>query len=638
MKIESVKIKNLRAFKAAEILLSDFTRFVGPNGAGKSTALLGLNIFFRSFENVATDISRLTPEDFHLKNINEPITVTVTFVDLSPEAKDEFKHYFRNGKLVITAEAHYDQKKGFAVSKQYGQRLGIRLFAKYFAKAEDGTKAPELQALYEELRSTFSELPAAKTRPAMAEALRSYEAEHQEACELIPSEENFYGVSQGTDRLAKFVQWVYVPAVKDASGEQFESKGSAISKLLARAVSAKSKVVSEVTILREKSKADYDKILQENKAALDAISAGLQSKMSQWAHPDAAVRVDWRADTERMVKFEDPTAQVFVKEFDFEGEVARFGHGLQRSYLLALLHEIVSIEDLGGPTLILGIEEPELFQHPPQIRHLNSVLTKLSLTGQVLITTHSPLLVIGQDFESVRHVNKSNDAGSRVNQATFAELNKQHKVHVGKDMAKPEGSMAKIHQALNPSLSEMFFSRRLVFVEGQEDIAYFSSYCALSGRDEQIRASGIHLINTNKKSEMLQPLLISKSLGIVTFVVCDSDAVKPDKNGSLALARSDNAAILSILGHTGEDPLPKAHLFLHNLVMWRDDIGEAISTSEKIDWDAYLQSANTKLGNIKNAKKNVVCIGNAMADAWDDGSRFDVLGKVIDAICAQTKM
>jgi len=46
------------------------------------------------------------------------------------------------------------------------------------------------------------------------------------------------------------------------------------------------------------------------------------------------------------------------------------GHGLQRSYLLALLQELAGSEAPNAPTLILGCEEPELYQHPPQARHL----------------------------------------------------------------------------------------------------------------------------------------------------------------------------------------------------------------------------------------------------------------------------
>ena len=52
MKIESVRIENLRSFKDVTVQLNDYTCLVDPNGAGKSTVLYALNIFFRESINL----------------------------------------------------------------------------------------------------------------------------------------------------------------------------------------------------------------------------------------------------------------------------------------------------------------------------------------------------------------------------------------------------------------------------------------------------------------------------------------------------------------------------------------------------------------------------------------------------------
>jgi putative ATP-dependent endonuclease of the OLD family len=67
MKIDSVRIRNFRAFEDETNSLSDYAWFVGPNGRGKSTVLYALNIFFRSTRDSATDVTRLQAEDFHKK-------------------------------------------------------------------------------------------------------------------------------------------------------------------------------------------------------------------------------------------------------------------------------------------------------------------------------------------------------------------------------------------------------------------------------------------------------------------------------------------------------------------------------------------------------------------------------------------
>ena len=87
MKIESVRIENFRSFKDETVFLDDYTCLVGPNGGGKSTVLCALNVFFRESENSSTDVVNLSAEDFHQKITDEPIRITVTFVDLNAQAQ-----------------------------------------------------------------------------------------------------------------------------------------------------------------------------------------------------------------------------------------------------------------------------------------------------------------------------------------------------------------------------------------------------------------------------------------------------------------------------------------------------------------------------------------------------------------------
>ena len=67
-------------------------------------------------------------------------------------------------------------------------------------------------------------------------ALRDYEEDHLELCKHIEEECQFYGFSRGKDKLDKYIQWVYVPAVKDASTEQEEGSKTALGQLLQRTV------------------------------------------------------------------------------------------------------------------------------------------------------------------------------------------------------------------------------------------------------------------------------------------------------------------------------------------------------------------------------------------------------------------
>src|SRR5262245_61355450 len=109
MKISSVHIKNFRSLADVIVPFNDYTCLVGPNGSGKSTILCALNVFFRETENTATNLSQLDREDFHQKNVTEPIEITVTFEDLSRAAQEDFADYYRQGKLIVSAVATFDE-------------------------------------------------------------------------------------------------------------------------------------------------------------------------------------------------------------------------------------------------------------------------------------------------------------------------------------------------------------------------------------------------------------------------------------------------------------------------------------------------------------------------------------------------
>ena len=322
-------------------------------------------------------------------------------------------------------------------------------------------------------------------------ALREFEAGRPGECELIPSEDQFYGFSKGANRLSKHVQWVYVPAVKDAATEQVETRNSALGKLLARTVRSKANFDDEIETLRKEMQQRYQEILEGNQSVLEDISSALQTRISEWAHPEARLHLQWKQDPGRSVRVEEPLAHILAGEGEFEGELARFGHGLQRSYLLALLQELAGADDVAGPTLILACEEPELYQHPPQARHLAATLNTLSQgNAQVIVSTHDPRFVSGQGFEDVRMIRK--DTGQRrsqVSHISFNAISQSVAAATGERPIKPEGTLATIHQALQPSLNEMFFTRQLILVEGLEDIAYLWSYLHLR-KKEGIRLQG----------------------------------------------------------------------------------------------------------------------------------------------------
>jgi len=629
MRIESIRIKNFRSFVDEKIDIGNYACFVGPNGSGKSTVLCALNIFFRETDNATTDLTRLDEEDFHLKDTSKPIEITVTFTDLSKEAQEVFANYFRHGKLVVSARAVFDGTTRKADVKQFGQRLGMTMFASFFKAEGDRKNVSELKDIYNELRSHF-ELPTPGTKDSMIQALRNFEANNPEKCELQNSEDQFYGVSKGANRLAQFVQWVYVPAVKDASTEQIEAKNTALGKLLARTVRAKTNFEDRLKELRSDLQSQYQELLNGNQHVLQDLSQSLKERLAEWAHPEAKLKLEWRPDPEKSVRVDEPFARIVAGEGFFEGEIARFGHGLQRCYLLALLHELASINDENSPRLILGCEEPELYQHPPQAKHLAYVLQRLSCgNSQVLVTTHSPQFVSGEGFENVRMVRKKHDMQhSSVAWSSFDELATAIGSITGEAPKKPEGILAKIHQSLQASLNEMFFCDKPVFVEGLEDMAYITTYLHLIDKWDDFRRSGCHIVPVGGKSELIKPAVIAMKLGIPFFMIFDTDADKPDRNGSRTKHEKDNKALLKLLNCDAAVYFPTSHIWGPNYVAWSSDIGEVVKNEVGDDWETYCQAADAKFGHTGNLRKHTLHIGFALSLAWAEGKKSTSLERL----------
>ena len=632
MKIKSIRIQNFRCFEDETILLNRYSCFVGPNGAGKSSVLAALNVFFREQSGAPTDISKLTDEDYFAKNSASPIRVTVTFDDLNPTAKAELSTYVRHDELVVTAEAAFDTNASVGIVRHFGQRSGMEIFRGFFEAIKTGASAASLTTIYDALRQQFSELPNPRSKDDKAEALREFESAHPDQCVMIPSEDNFYGVNS-TGKLAPFVQWVYVPAVKDAGEEGQEGKNTALGKLIARAVRTRTNFEADLEALKTQTLASYRDLLERNQSSLTEISQSLQRRLESWAHPNVRLDMAWLSDPNKSVVLQQPIAGIKTGDGDFLGSLSRMGHGLQRSYLLALLQELADSEAPDAATLILGCEEPELYQHPPQARHLADVFTELATgNNQILVTTHAPLFVSGDGFENTRLVRRPNQTtGTSVRSLTFPNLCSRIRTALGEDPSRrTEGLVAKIHQALQPGIAEMFFAHVPVLVEGLEDVSYITTELYLSNQWTEFRRLGCHLIPVNGKDKLIQPLAIAAEFGVPVFVVFDADGntVNPDHRNK---HERDNRALISLLGATC-DPFPSASICAGNHAIWPSSLTEVVKADFGADYQRITNAVRLNYAQEGGLDKNDLFIAEWVTAARGEGKVSATLAQLCQSI------
>jgi predicted ATP-dependent endonuclease of OLD family len=413
MKLSKLRIENFRSFKDETIYFDDYICLVGANGTGKSAVLTALNVFFRNNASTATNVLTLSEEDFHHKSTDKPVKITLTFVDLSEEAKKDFKHYFRQEELTIFAKAVWDNANENAEVKQYGARLVIKKFAQFFEADDNKAKVAELKEIYNKINLDYSDLPAPGTKPAMLDALRSYEENNPDDCELLDDSAQFYGWTKGTNLLKKYIQWVYIPAVKDASTEQEESSKTALGQLLERTIRTKVNFEEPIDDLRKQLEKEYKEIVEKQKDALSNLQNSIQNRLRNWANPSATVALNWHYDPNKSLIINEPIARAAIGEDDFIGEIARLGHGMQRAFIVSILQELAVGDQGESPKLILGFEEPELYQHPPQAQHMASLLEALATdpekNTQIILSTHSPYFISSKGFENIRALRKEID-------------------------------------------------------------------------------------------------------------------------------------------------------------------------------------------------------------------------------------
>ena len=638
MRLSSLRVQNFRAFKDESLELDSYTCLVGQNGAGKSTWLAALNIFFRDASAPIT-VDDLCEEDFHHRKTSVPIIITLTFKDLSDAAKSDFRHYFRQDQLIVKTVCSWIESERRVDVVQQGVRLVMKDFEPYFAKVSDHEKVGELRSAYAEARTKYPTLPDVKVKKDMEMALRNFEEEHPDLCERSDSSDQFYGVSRGKNLLEKYLTWVYVPAVKDAMSEQEEARSSVLGKLLARTIRSKISFDVELDSLLAELERRYREVIDNKSGALSTLSDTLQGRLQEWTNPSTKLELQWHYQVGRTIVVGQPTAKVHVGEGGFLGELARLGHGVQRAFIVTLLQELAQGGDVDQPTMLLAIEEPELYQHPSQSRHLSSELQRIAQgNSQVIVTSHSPLFVSGRGFESIRLVRRQRSTGvSTISQYSFAQLaTALNSAVLDGKTSRPSEVMAAIGQILNPTQNEMFFCEVPILVEGTEDVAAISTYLHLLDKWPEFRRLGCHFVVAVGKTNLSRLVAISKGLGQEPFLVFDGDRKEAERDKKRVCR--DNGALLTLMGHDGDALAPDGHRF-SNLVMWPNDMTEVIRSAVPPHiWAttcAQVRGDNDWSNGVR--RKNSMLVAAVLNSLWQRGHRSAPLVLVCESILKHAK-
>ena len=648
MIIKTIHVKNFRSVFDDRIDCDNLTVLVGRNGTGKSSFLRAMEMFYDPKAAVSA-------EDFYAEDTSKDIEIAVTFTDLGTQEKSLFAPYLDGNDLTVV--------RVFTLSgKKSGTYHGMRLQNADFTPVRNAGGKREILAQYKEMReqSTYSALPVVRNADEALEAMRQWETANSSSCTKQRDDGQFFGFTEvGNGYLGRHTRFIPIPAVRDASGDATEGKGSCVTELMDLVVRRTLSSRKEFVKLKDDTQKQYREIMDP--AKLTELS-GLQTQLSEtlrYYAPEANVSMEWAKLVD--IDFPLPKVEVKLHEDGYKSSVQRTGHGLQRAFILTMLQHLVAakgvetateegfaseaeIPEQGEPQLpclVLAIEEPELYQHPSRQRHMAAVLLKLSqgaIPGvakktQVLYSTHSPLFVGLDRFEQIRLLRKTDHAAGkpRVTKAVKAELGavaEELWTAGGKQGSKFTANTLRprLQAVMTPWVNEGFFADVAVLVEGEDDRAAILGVAVSMGHN--FDSDGISVIPCMGKNNLDRPLVIFRRLGIPVYVIWDGD------NGETDAKPEDNHRLLRLVGQSDEDwPCGVKDSHACFKVKLEASLEEEIG---KDLFDRLLADTQGELGipKKKDALKNPVVLQRIVEKAAADRKTSATLKGIVEKIIA----
>lgn len=548
MRISKVHVQGYRCIANLSITFDDLTALIGSGGVGKSAFLRAIKWFFEGGDLDEDDLHRSVGAETPV----DSVAVAVTFSDLNSADRDALGKYASGSATTLTRSWNLTD----------GDKLsGKALVFAGFNSIRDGDSATEKKRRYQELYKERGEklnLPEPPSRIAELEAaMETWERENPGECDLRPEEATHLRGYVGTPLLNDRFAYVFVEATTEASEVVDGGKGSPLSQLLSAIEKMDDATQEQVSEVQSEAQQKLEQLISASRSeGLQKIAEGITNRVQDYV-PGVEVTL-----SDEVAPLRIPSISVLAQVRDETGHptnVDKQGHGLQRALVIAVLHELAealasqtdaSQEPGASSSMMLAIEEPELYQHPLQARALAGTLSRLARPDQggersvqVSYSTHSAHFVRPTLFEDLR-LCRRNPQGQ-----TAAVAPDHQEVEAALATAGFKDEMrGKVEQTLAASLGEAVFARAVLLCEGKTDAAFIEAIAEADGGFEK---DGIAVAVCWGKSLVPVALAILKQLQIPTYVLFDGDKNAKDENKP-ALA-SKNKELLTLCGEDPED-------------------------------------------------------------------------------------
>jgi len=434
MFLKSIKIKNYKSLKDIEIdNLSALNAFIGPNMAGKSNVIDAfLFLIEGTKENFAEALNRRGgfKSISYMQKVNQNIEIELIFEIDTPLRNKFLDKYIKNGFKSGTPEERIFNSDFL---KKLRYKLSFKLTDLDTSIFQEGLYTPNIM----DGKTEFSIVKQFKTKGGPSKSIWGL------ATEKTPLQEQINSIKQDKG------PWNQNNPNFKLLFSNFQNINNTL----------EDKIISSFV--------DYIrniKWLSPYKNIQNIVKIGGENNLL----PDASNLTDvlHYLKNNRTAKFEEFTKQVSsivpeVKEITTPvnkessstisiREVEEIFHSLQNlSSGMKSVLSIITILTISYDKNLILIEEPENHLHPSAIRKLNEILKYYSLNRQIILTTHSPILIGDFNIFST-HLLTKNEGQTRIEKITGKNI---HKV-VSELGIKP---------------SDILEHNKIVFLEGESD-------------------------------------------------------------------------------------------------------------------------------------------------------------------------
>ncbi|MDD5129723.1 MAG: AAA family ATPase [Candidatus Omnitrophica bacterium] len=534
MKLRKVEIHKFKSIDSIEIEIDSLAMFIGENNAGKSNILRAIELFYQD------SVKGINEEYFYFKKNNEPITIILTFDRLTEydEKQKYLKHWIYDHAIRVKKVVEYNNQSEKYETTFYGWQakprelhFDLSRFDEYKGDIAKIVKDKNLPDYFKTDKGTVTQ---ASYKEGVMKCIEDGKVEFGDPDWI----KNPAGLKEVfADLLPKFY---LVPAVKDACDESKTTQQTVLGKLvtdLTNRIVLKNPKFEEVKnqleglkkYLNKSGTGDDSDRLQEIKDFESTITGIISESM-----PGTKVGIEI-VTPELVDLFKDVNITL---DDALPTSIDSKGHGLQRALILAYIRayaktvSTVIVEEDQPEALvknfILAIEEPELYLHPNGQRKMIEVLRNIATTDQILACTHSNFFVDMFEYKNIVIVGREEKGPTNTFQFVgdiFAAETTQENNRLKK--------VFRYLSLFDLSRSEMFFSKKVVLVEGDTEkfiVPFWATKFTVKDKKYDFVAKNICVVECGGKTNIHIFMRVLNKFKVPYVAIHDIDPINFPEN------------------------------------------------------------------------------------------------------------